>query len=763
MKMFICRFLCVLVVATPVLAQEDPWLAGLRNSQTDAPSGSGGAGVAGAPVRTEQALVPTVVGTAQGNPNCLSRDKKTIPLSILSGMLRTRGDSLRVEHDIANGRLKIKSGPAVSNCSSMIDWNLRAPASGFNDYVVEAKVKDCGGTSCPFTVVEVVNGEHVEKDINVAPTYAGFLQCLQETGAASASAVFDNAKVVRQNIDVSLPIANPNGRVNVYFGSQLPNVTPLYSEVSQAGCYMIEEITRDGFSVASEEVLRSEEIERQAAVVCRSQDYRQIQDFVDRYGATSLGLDRIARDLILTDVRALADRSKNNESISNEDLSVIDDFQTGVIEPLVNRMSSLYNEIQRLSPNDPVRRRKQQELTELASKLESYGRAPYLTEADINKLMDQGRFDEAEILNGIRLTISNYSRLGGEINGRRITPSVAAQRVDDAKYNFSDSTRQRRVDYDVRTGRITGRSDYYRDLAAAHRRDIQDRNADFSQRIQEQIARATPPGGVCYRMILSTSIQNCIQTARQSVERLQRQLASWNQEDLDIATDLDAKATRYAALEQEGRGVAGSSGEQDQTRASAGLDDLEPAPGRNPVRAQVDTVSGEGQYNFNFQAGQIPGQQQVPYQGQGQVLGSPWGGQPQQGGGWYGQVGQPQGQFQQNPFLGQNFGGQATFNQQAFMGQQTPWMQQPQYGLQQQYGLGQQGGGWYGQGGAGAFNPQQQLYAGYNPGMQFFGQQQNPFMLQGGAQTLPFMQQPGMMLNPAFQNLGTPQGGWYRP
>ena len=144
----------------------------------------------------------------------------------------------------------------------------------------------------------------------------------------------------------------------------------------------------------------------------------------------------------------------------------------------------------------------------------------------------------------------------------------------------------------------------------------------------------------------------------------------------------------------------------------------------------------------------------------GQVLGSSWG-QPQQQGGWYGQVGQGQyGAFQQPGGMGQSFGAGATYNQQAFMGQQMPWMQQPQYGIQQQYGMPQQQqGGWYGQ--AGAYNPQQQLYSGYNPGMSFFGQQQNPYMMQGGVQTLPYMQQPSMFGNPAYQAMGTPQAGWY--
>jgi hypothetical protein len=175
MKMIIRPLLCSLLIATPALAQ-DAWLDGLSGSQVE-PSSSDQVGADGAPVRTKEEPPAAVSATTSGE-NCPSSGQKTIPLNFVSAMLRTRGDSLRVEHNAASGRLKIVGGSFLSNCNSMLDWNLRSPTSSFPQYVVELKVKSCGGSAtCKFKAMEIVNGEQVEKEVEVTPDFNGFKQC----------------------------------------------------------------------------------------------------------------------------------------------------------------------------------------------------------------------------------------------------------------------------------------------------------------------------------------------------------------------------------------------------------------------------------------------------------------------------------------------------------------------------------------------------------------------------------------------------------
>ena len=404
----------------------------------------------------------------------------------------------------------------------------------------------------------------------------------------------------------------------------------------------------------------------------------------------------------------------------------------------------------------------------MSDELNSYRRAPYPTSAEVDRLAAAGRFDEAELLNGIVLTISNYRRLGGEDRNVRITPRVASNNVEDGKEEYRDGLRQSRVDWDVRTGRITGRSEHYTSIAASLERDIVARGRDFPARIQQQYARINS----CYgqAMQFSQSTQACIASIMACIERLQRQQQTWDEQDRRNISLMRSRASHYAGLEAEARRLGTSDDDDREPASETGQDDLEDMPRRNPTVAEVPENGGQQWY------GQGQGQQQGP---------NTWGNtlMPQgQGQGWYGQ-GQGQGQFQQ-PQGGQGwyngqqqFGAQGNFNQ---FGQQPGFNQFGQaqgnafFGqnlgvgasfnnFQNQFGQGQ-GQGWYGQ------NQFQTAPGMYPPGVMpvqgqggYFGQQQ--FGNFGPVSTQPFMAQPGNFMNPGYQNFGSPGAGtglWYQ-
>jgi hypothetical protein len=72
--------------------------------------------------------------------NCLTKDEDHLSLKYLSALLRYEGDSFNIIHDAAKGSIQLKAGPIISNCSSMIAFELRAPTNENPNYIVSAKV-----------------------------------------------------------------------------------------------------------------------------------------------------------------------------------------------------------------------------------------------------------------------------------------------------------------------------------------------------------------------------------------------------------------------------------------------------------------------------------------------------------------------------------------------------------------------------------------------------------------------------------------------
>lgn len=707
MKYSLCSLVVALALAAPVHAND--LLQGLLSSQTDAAgsrvnSSSGGQGT---PTQATTPAVPSVTSSAS-SLNCPSSGQTTLPLKYVAAMLRTKGASLQLSHDTAQSRLNVRGGDFLSNCNGMLEWGLRTPTTDFPNYVVELKIKSCGAETCDYKVMEVNDAkEQVEKTIKVKPDFAGFQQCLKETGVVDDKGAIQASKMIIRDLDFSFDGVESTG--NVWFGSHLPMASALYKKQSEKDCYYMEDIRQGGYAVYSSEDAERMRLDEQAQLICDSGNYRHIADFLERYGQYSATLGAIRDELIIKDYKDIAEKIRKGEKLETLDYSVVADFQRYIVDPLTTRISDLYEKIGGL-PNGQERRLKEEELKDLMKQLASYKSAPYVSDKEIDKLMAKGLFDEAAQVNTIHLTAQNYGRLGAEENGVRINPRTARQRISAGKQDFQRLLVGRRDQFDVQTGRVLGKSEHYYGLASQHRKNIQIRTGNFQLEINEEVGRITQPNGYCFKYFRNT--QRCVQDSMQRIQELRTMLERYNESDAKIANDLEVKANQYREWERQGsRYIAAQNGEEEKPEAKP-----EEETSRSPsVEAPRVNREGEQQamYQFQFnnpqaqqqlptQQQQMPGmqynpqmqQQQYSGQFQNQMVGAPWGQQQFQNYNPY----MPQ-QQQQMGYGFQNGGQGYTFNFNGAMGQQPTnnmWGQQqnPYAWGQQQQGWGQQQTGW---------------------------------------------------------------------
>jgi len=734
----------LLTLSTVPVAHADPFLDGLLSSQTSPSNGSGGA-TPGAPAQVTNPDVGTVTSTATSSVNCPSSGQTTLPLRYVQGLLRTRGSTLQLSQDFSNGRLHVRGGEILANCNSMLEWGLRSPTSDFPQYVVELKVKSCGAETCPFAVMEKnEQGQQVEKSIQVKPDLEGFKECLKQTGVVTDAGI-DSNKIIARDLDISFP--NVTQTAPVWFGSHLPAANALYRKQAERGCYYMEDIRQNGFTAYSQQDSERARLDEQAQLICEGGNYRHIADFVERYDQYQQTLGSVRDELIDKAYKDLAEVVRRGQNLETQDYSIIADFQRFIIDPLTTRIASLHEEIGAM-PQGQARRVKEEELRGLMQKLASYKSSPYLAEGDLAKLLAKGLFDEAASVNAIHLTAQAYGRLGATENGVLITPRVARQRIQDGKQSYQRTLAERRREYEVRTGRVTGQSEYYLNLARSHRRNIEIRTANYQAEIQSEVARITQPSGYCYRYFRNT--QRCVQDSMTRIQELQTQMQRHNQSDSAIATELEQMANQYRSWEDEGRRyIASQNGEsQEQTQETQVAERPQTPTGPSTdAPARAPDQAPEGGYQFQLptqQAGVQPGQQQYnPYAQQQQYNPymqqqyNPYA-QQQQGYNPYAQ--QQQGY---NPYA--MMGGQAQLGMSAF-GAMNPYQyRMPGYnGSQMGYGM-QQGGYTFNLGSAmgqqSYYSPQAQMGYGGN----IFAGGSNPYQWGGsGYQTQPFMMSPYM-------------------
>jgi hypothetical protein len=666
---------------------------------------------------------PSGESVSSTSTKCEENDQTSLPLAYVNSLLLEKDGALNISHDPSGGTLEIKAPSMISNCNSMIEWKLKKPEIlGKKAYAVEAVIKrgdvcNVDGT-CSYKVKLADNGDFKEhQNMNFKPTLKGFEECLQKSGVIANGKVVPAAIASEQLLEKFSGLDYSGKLLFLSHGPSSPLVKAKYGKFEfQNGCDYYENTAAQPTSLMTATDANKERLDAEASKLreCKADEYYKLSEFISKYDEYASDLSQVRDRLIIESVKKSAENITKGKYTA-EDMKVIKDFQTYIVEPKIKQATDLYE--LSLDQEGEAKLATQAELTKVLAEISALQKAPYFNAANVNKLIKDGKFDEATTMNNFITILYNHQRLGTIENGTKITSGVAAQRSNIAIAQFKEALKKEVLIYEHKTGQKDTEQAKYVAEAAGARWRIQERNANYTARIQEVYADITPPNGHCFKYFVNS--QKCQAETQQDLTDLVNKLQFDNNFDLQIATRADANAKEWGAYSAEGRRyIATQNGEEvpAETAATTQPQDNTVPPTRQtqptapnfynfqqPGQQQGQQAQGQQQQYFNYQGAmqsyQQYQQQTVPYQGQQSM------------------------NQQSNPYA-QYMGGQQQQQYNPFMGQQA-------YGYQPQYG--QQYGQQYG----GQFN--------MNFGM---GQQQNPYSMYGSAG--------------GYQQQST-ANSWYRP
>ena len=711
MKKFAAVILATLTL--PVYAQR--FMGALSDYQQTLEPTSQGSGGSVSPGSSSSSSTPRPEVQQGGQSSsstqaCEENDQTSMPLKYLTNLILQKDADLKINHDPRSASLAITSGDMIGNCSSMLEWKLKQPTiKDKKAYALEIRFKkddSCTDAGCTYAVTKLENGVAKimdKKDTVFKPTLEGFEACLEKSG------VMVDGKVVRSAIytkPINEKFSNLNESGSLYVVSH-----GLASEQIKAKYGKFDPIDRcDHYEEAHPQIKSlltyqdAEKIrldaEAEKLKECTINEYYKVADFLEKYESYNSQLAEVRDRLIMESAKKSAELILKGE-YKDDDLKVLGDFDKYVVQPKVEYAVALYHEMIELEGDAKVA--KQEELKKVLAEISALKQKPYFTAAHTQRLLKDGKFEDAEKLNTMVLMLDSHQRLGAKENNIVITPAYARTKVTQGIQAFSTYLVGEREKYEIRTGQVSGQSQTYAQLASRMRQNIQARNENFSVEIQGEYARMQQPNGYCYKYWRNA--QKCIQDSMERIQELQMLLQHYNKIDTERAAEYDQKAKDYKALEDEGgRYIAAQNGTPvpETSNQPQRPTDTTAAPSR-PADAQTQPGQQPGVYNFQFNGGQ----QQQPQQGMAQLYQTPT-----------------------NPYMQQNM----------YMQQQNPYMMQQQY--QSPY-MGQQAYGYSGQFGV-------QGYAGAQTGFmqQGYGQNSYSFNFNGGQQ------------QPMYQTQQYPQYGY---
>lgn len=688
----------------------------LETPTTSAASTSSG----GSASRPVSEVKPSTISSSSSSAKCEENDQTSLPLAYVSSLITERDGKLDFVHDARQGTLTVSAPEMIGNCSNMLEWKLRQPEiQGAKAYAVEVKIKEgenCSEAGCTYKVAKVKDGVfQSHEEVVLKPTLKGFEECLQKSG------VIENGKVVPGNIygtQVSEKFSSLDKSGKLLFVSHGPAsalVKAKYGKFEPVDrCDYYEKAHPEVSQLLTYEDQEKERLDAEAAKLkeCKINEYHKVADFIEKYEGYASELIDVRDKLILESAKKAAENLTSGK-YTEEDLKVLADFEKYIVQPKIDLARALYDEMIELEGD--AKKQKQDQLRAVLAEIKALNQKPYFLAAHTEKLIKDGRFEEAEQLNFIKLTLQNHERLGQKIQGQEITPSVALANIQAERRAFADRMVEEKEFYEIRTGQTSGQSEFYTRLAKRMVENIQVRTQNYNAEIQSEYMRVQQPNGHCFKYWVNT--KNCIQDTVDRIQELQAYLQHYNNVDKERAEEYEAKAAQYKALEDEGRAYlakheGGEAPEVETQRLPAEEDTTK--PGARAAEAQTLPANmNQGMtfpFNFNMQGNAQAQAQMTPQMYQYPT--SPYG---------------QQNMFQQQNPYGYNLGQYAQYGQygqQNYMGNQAYMNQfgmQPQYGNMGQGFLGGQAS--FNLGYGSQYGAQNMMYGNQMYGNQMYGNQ----------------------------------------
>lgn len=705
MKKFSILLLSVLAMplhAQSILNTLNQYQSNLKPAETSGQSANS---------QSKPEVKPSSESISSSTTKCEENDQTSLPLAYINSLLLEKDGAVKFTHVPSDGSLTVEAPNMISNCNSMIEWKLKKPEfKGQKAWAVEAVIRkgdvcNVDGT-CSYSVKQMKNGEKQDSlNMSFKPTLKGFEECLQKSGVIKDGKIVEGS-IAGEALNEKFTGLDYSGKLLLLsHGPNSPLVKAKYGKFEyQNGCDYYENVAAEPRTLLTLTDATRQKLDAEANQLrsCKPEAYGDITKFINQYEEYAADLGQVRDRLILESVKKSA-AAVTAGKYTDDDLKVLADFSELVVEPKIKLARDLYEA--GLDLEGDAKAQNQAQLDALLAEIKALQQAPYFTEANRNKLVQDGKFAAADKMTYFLTLMKTHQRLGSVENGTKITSGVAAQRLNAAMAQWKKDLEVETNKYATRTGQRTKEyTDALKDAADARWR-IQQRNANYQAQLADFQADITPPNGHCYKYWINT--QKCVTDTQNEMMDRVHTLAADNQTDLQMANEADGRAKEWGALVNEGRRYIAS---QNGDPAPADIQipqggqgqgqGQQPGNNLNPAQRQTQQTNPGNFYNFGQQQ---QGQGQQPYFNY-QAAAQSWQGYQQQTVPYGGQ----QNMYQQNnpyaPYMGgqQNFMGQQAYGYQPSAQYQTGGLfnfnfgvgnQQPytQFGYgQPQYGYGQQ-------------------------------------------------------------------------
>jgi hypothetical protein len=630
--------------------------------------------------RSGTQLGDTGSGQTIGHEPCTSGDQTSLPLNILQGL---GFEDMEITTNPSAQKVTIRANSVVQNCIDMIKLRISSPqiieGRARPAYFISAAFDnaECAGEGekCSYRVIK--NG--VPEEAEYTPNYAGFRECLKDTGVISVNngAVSlnpDNFDSITYSTQFSLERSG-----DIYWRSQGPLFDADQSsfgflpELSNGqSCTYVEHIVDGGrpLSFQTQQDQYLVDLRADATDKCNNNDYLWLMDNLPHFKNLSGELGELKDRILIENVKDVVEKMKNGEEVDTDAISLFEEFFEHIVEPKLNRLGDLWTAIENESDNRR-KRELEREYRELRSELMNYKNSLFFSRALQEKLEENGEFEAALVALRINRQIYQHMRLGTTEGSVRITPSRAISLANAAVSTRADQHVEMRRQWEARTGQYLGRADEYANESRYYSRRIETRTENYQDAIDALVQEMQDECTKYWR-----NQQRCMSEYIEYINALKEDLFEKNESDYELAQDYAERANQYYGLERVGRQrIAAELGDDtddddDDDSPSVTVDIARPSFNFTDAPRVQTTQQWTNPYQQNpFTQMQNPyGQQQMsyqysnPYQSgyQSYSYMSPWGNSGAGAGfqfgagagGGYGGFGNSNPFYGQNPYMG---------------------------------------------------------------------------------------------------------------
>lgn len=501
---------------------------------------------------------------------CEKSDQTSVPDEFFSKILK--GKTWKISSDPANGGMKIHSEKMISNCNSMLRYNFSDPKNG-KPYLFQVEVKkpaNCKDGKCKYTVdiagdpdnPQVKTGE---KEIEVEPTYFGFLKCLELTGAMKDGKP-QGSKIITSPLNVPINGLYETAEVAYYCRGPVCDKKGFRygrSSVKGGSCETFSEMAKGGYTYYNAEDLDKNKKKQLFEQICRADDYKKIDKYLpDFIGMKSLYniLKEVRNKLLLDDVKALHEelKSESYEGLDSKKYrDTIRDFYAKIIKPLQSKIARLQN---------AGSKKNQEEINKLVKKLISYNKAPYLTSTNYENMksflkkapLEEETWREAALyLYSSQNTAYHYSRFNSDI--RKKNSDLTLQTIAKVNENIKTDVNEQKTELEMLGKLAADPKKSYRDDYISEGNNIQrskyENQADLQRFEREEMMymqqNCLNPQRYWMRGLIQ---QQCIQGVQQNIMAARQDAAYFNQSQDMAARTAYERANYWAQIEAQRNG-----------------------------------------------------------------------------------------------------------------------------------------------------------------------------------------------------------------